>query len=174
MNTEDPRTLLHRSTQFYIPRPTPLTKEYHPQTTRSSTDHDIRSRENPERNDKQEVLGHRYHDKWCHGGETKQVAAEWKEANMIILHKKGDMEDVKDYRPISLLSHMYTLFTRILQIQMEKILDGNQPREQAGFRKGYSTVDHPQTINQLIAKCNGFNRPLCIGYMDYVKKHLSP
>ena len=39
--------------------------------------------------------------------------------------------------------------------------------QQAGFRKGYSTIDHLQTINQLIEKCNEFNRHLCIGYTDY-------
>ena len=79
------------------------------------------------------------------------------------------MRDIKNYRPISLLSHMYKLFTRILQNRMERVLDENQPRKQAGFRKGYSTVDHLQTINQLIEKCNGFKRPLCIGYIDYEK-----
>ena len=52
---------------------------------------------------------------------------------------------------------------------MDRVLDENQPREQAGFRKGYSTVDHPQTINQLIEKCNEFKRPLCIGYIDHEK-----
>ena len=51
--------------------------------------------------------------------------------------------------------------------RMEKVLDKNQPR--AGFRKGYSTVDHLQTINQLIEKCNESKRPLCIGYIDYEK-----
>ena len=64
---------------------------------------------------------------------------------------------------------MYKLFTRIFQKRMERVLDESQPREQAGFRKGYSTVDHLQTINQLIEKCNEFNRPLCIGYIDYEK-----
>ena len=62
---------------------------------------------------------------------------------------------------------MYKLFTRILQKRIDWLLDENQPREQAGFRKGYSTVDHLQTINQLIEKCNEFNRPLCTGYIDY-------
>ena len=81
----------------------------------------------------------------------------------------GDMRDIKNYRPISLLSHMYKLFTRILQKRMERVLDENQPREQAGFRKGYSTVDYLQTINELIEKCNEFSRPLCIGYIDYEK-----
>ena len=52
---------------------------------------------------------------------------------------------------------------------MEKVLDENQPREQVGFRKGYSTVDHLQTTNQLIEKCNEFKRLLCIGYIDFQK-----
>ena len=56
--------------------------------------------------------------------------------------QKGDMRDIKNYRPISLLSNMYKLFIRILQKRKEWVLDENQPREQAGFRKGYSTVDH--------------------------------
>ena len=54
---------------------------------------------------------------------------------MIILHEKGERRDIKDYRPVSLLSHTYKLFTRAIQNRMEKVLDENQPREQAGFRK---------------------------------------
>ena len=54
---------------------------------------------------------------------------------MIILHKKGERRDVKNFRPVSLLSHTYKLFTRAIQNRMEKVLDENQPREQAGFRK---------------------------------------
>ena len=101
--------------------------------------------------------------------ETKKIPAEWKEAKMIILHKNGDARDFKNYKPISLLFHMYKLFTRILQKRMGRVLDENQPREQAGCRKGYSTIDHLQTINHLIENCNEFKRPLCIGYIDNEK-----
>ena len=52
---------------------------------------------------------------------------------------------------------------------MEKVLDENQPREQAGFKKGCSTVDHLQTINQLTEKCDEFKRPLCIENIDREK-----
>ena len=54
---------------------------------------------------------------------------------MIILRKKGERRDIKNYRPVSLRSHTYKLFTRAIQNRMEKVLDENQPREQAGFRK---------------------------------------
>ncbi|GFS22626.1 endonuclease-reverse transcriptase [Elysia marginata] len=52
---------------------------------------------------------------------------------------------------------------------MERILDENQPREQAGFRKGYSTTDHIHTLNQVIEKSNEYNLPLCVGFIDYEK-----
>ena len=42
-------------------------------------------------------------------------------------------------------------------------------REQAGFRKGYSTTDHLQALNQIIKKSNQCNLPLCIGFIDYEK-----
>ena len=46
-----------------------------------------------------------------------------------------------------------------------KTIQENRPVSE----KGYSTVDHLQTINQLIEKCNEFKGPLCIGYIDYEK-----
>ena len=86
--------------------------------------------------------------------------------------QKRGQERYKNYRPISLLSDMYKLFIRVLQKRMEKTLDTNQPREQAGFRKGFATTDHLHTINQIIEKSNEFNLPLCIAYIDYEKKPL--
>ena len=56
-----------------------------------------------------------------------------------------------------------------MQTRIERTLDENQPREQAGFRKGYSTTDHLQALNQIIEKSNECNLPLCIGFIDYEK-----
>ena len=98
-----------------------------------------------------------------------KVPQQWKEANMIILFKKGDKRDLKNYRPISLLTNAYKLFTRILSNRLETFLNSNQPREQAGFRSGYSTMDHIHTINQLKEKCIEYNQPLCMVFIDYEK-----
>ena len=88
---------------------------------------------------------------------------------IVILFKKGDPEDIKNYRPISLLSHSYKIFTRLLQTRNERTLDEDQPSEQAGFQKGCSTTDHLQALNQTIEKSNEYNLPLCIGFIDYEK-----
>jgi len=101
--------------------------------------------------------------------QERKIPVTWKEAKVILLHKKGDKADIKNYRPISLLSHLYKIFTKILQNRIKTDLDRYQPREQAGFRAGFSTMDHLHTINQLIEKANEYQLDLCIGFIDYEK-----
>ncbi|KAI8424369.1 hypothetical protein MSG28_002896 [Choristoneura fumiferana] len=41
--------------------------------------------------------------------------------------------------------------------------------QQAGFRKGYSTVDHIHALRQVIQKTEEYNLPLCLAFVDYEK-----
>ena len=77
---------------------------------------------------------------------------------MVIFFKKVNRKDIKNYIPICLLSNMYNLFTKIITTRLEKKLDENQPREQAGFRSKYSTTDHIHAINQLKEKCREYEK----------------
>ena len=101
--------------------------------------------------------------------DERRIPSCWKEAKVILLFKKGDKTDIKNYRPISLLSHVYKIFTRIIQNRIKGLLDENQPREQAGFRSEFSTTDHLHALNQAIEKANEYNLKLCVGYIDYEK-----
>ncbi|CAK1587865.1 unnamed protein product [Parnassius mnemosyne] len=48
-------------------------------------------------------------------------------------------------------------------------LDDFQIPEQAGFRKGFSTIDHIHTLRQIVQKSEEYNLPLCLAYVDYEK-----
>ncbi|CAG9131323.1 unnamed protein product [Plutella xylostella] len=60
--------------------------------------------------------------------------------------QKGDQTLLKNYRPISLLSHVYKLFSRVITNGLAQKLDEFQHPEQAGFQKGFSTIDHIHTV----------------------------
>ena len=83
--------------------------------------------------------------------------------------QKGNRKYINNYKPICLLTKMYKLFTQIITTRLEKELDENQPREQAGFRSKYSTTDQIHAINQLKGKCREYNIPLCVAFVDYEK-----
>ena len=101
--------------------------------------------------------------------EMQKIPKSWKESETILLHKKGEYEDLKNYRPICLLSHVYKLFTKIITNRLQNSLDEQQPREQAGFRRNYSTIDHIFTLTQLLEKSREYRFPLCIAFVDYQK-----
>ena len=99
----------------------------------------------------------------------EKIPDDWINAEVIILFKKGDISNIENYRPISLLSQMYKLFTRIIANRLTNKLDSYQPVEQAGFRKGYSTVEHLQTLRLLIEKATEYDIPLHLAFVDFQK-----
>ena len=79
---------------------------------------------------------------------------EWKKVRIKVIHKKGDVEDVSNYRPICSLPAMYKLFSTILYGRLYPMLDQHQAEDQAGFRKTYQTTDHLATYRLIEQKCH--------------------
>ena len=98
-----------------------------------------------------------------------KVPNQWKTSKTVLLYKKGDVHDIGNYRPICLLSVVYKLFTRVILNRIDRTLDEGQPCEQAGFRKGFSTMDHIHTITRLIEVSREYKRPLCLTFIDLKK-----
>ena len=59
----------------------------------------------------------------------------WKMVKIKVIHKKGDVENVSNYRPICSLSALCKLFSTILHGRSCPVLDQEQAEDQAGFRK---------------------------------------
>ena len=75
----------------------------------------------------------------------------WKRALVVAIPKlKKPVEDPKSYRPISLLCVPCKILERLIHARVERIVDPLLPREQAGFRRGRSTVDQTVLLTQNI------------------------
>lgn len=67
------------------------------------------------------------------------------------------------------MSNIYKIFSMTLLQRLTPFIDKKQPIEQAGFMKGFSTIDHLHTLSQIIEKHKEFQLPLYIGLIDFKK-----
>ena len=88
---------------------------------------------------------------------------------MKILFKGGDSKKAKNYRPIGVMPILYKLFAVMLQKRLAPTLDAALTREQAGFRKNFSTVDHLHTLVQIQEKTHEWQIPLWTCFIDFEK-----
>ncbi|CAG4930860.1 unnamed protein product [Colias eurytheme] len=101
--------------------------------------------------------------------EERKIPTEWAKSDIILLYKKGDPNDLGNYRPISLQSNLYKLFASCLDKRLEKYTEEFQPVEQAGFRSTYSTIDHIHSLELIIEKYLEMQCPLYLAFIDYAK-----
>lgn len=67
------------------------------------------------------------------------------------------------------MSNLYKIFSKLILGRITKTLEENQPREQAGFRKNFSTIDHILVIKQITEKCQEYQMNYYIAFVDYNK-----
>ena len=86
-----------------------------------------------------------------------------------VIHKKGDVEDVSNYRPICSLPSMYKLLSTILSGRLYPMLDQKQAEGQAGFRKTFQTKDHFATYRLVEQKCQEWRIKVWTAMVDFTK-----
>ena len=97
---------------------------------------------------------------------------EWLTGVIVPLYKnKGEANDTNNYRGITLLSCMGKLFTSVLNDRLKLFSDTNCiiTEAQAGFREGYSTLDHMLLLTWIIDLFKWKGRKLFCLFVDYQK-----
>ena len=86
--------------------------------------------------------------------ENEEFLTEWKKANAAPAHKKGDKQNLKNYRPVSLLPVAGKIFERILHNNMYELFTENNliSPNQSGFKPGDSCINQLLSIIHKIYK----------------------
>ena len=91
---------------------------------------------------------------------------------IIPLFKKGDDSDPDNYGGISLLSIVSKVFAAILNKRLYAWAENEEKisKEQAGFRKGYSTIDQTFLITMVKSKLDSRRGgKVYVAFIDYEK-----
>jgi len=83
--------------------------------------------------------------------------------------KKGDRKEPQSYRKISILNTCYKLYSKILDMKLQKYSALFMTETQNGFRKGQSCMDPTFCLKLLIEKRREFNLETHLLFIDYEK-----
>lgn len=104
----------------------------------------------------------------------RKVPSKWKVSKTILIHKKGNTEDISNFRPISLSVTIYKIYTalwanRLVQLH-QKLLNKHQPGifspEQKGFLPVEGCSEHIFMVEDLIHNARNTKKDLTIAWLD--------
>ena len=116
-----------------------------------------------------EPLVNALHVLFNHILKTNNVPSSFKEALIVVIFKKDSRLECKNYRPISLLSHIYKLFISIIAARVKNDLYTSFPPSQAAYQPGRGTIEQIIALEQIIEKSIEFNNPVYIVFIDFTK-----
>jgi hypothetical protein len=90
---------------------------------------------------------------------------------IVPIHKKGDVDNSDNYRGVALTSVVSKVYTNILNKRLTNWAKSQDVimEEQAGFRAGYSTMDHIFTLFSVVQKYLYKNKKLFVAFVDFKK-----
>ena len=103
--------------------------------------------------------------------ESGKFPNEWKKANVVPVHKKGDKQILKNYRPISLLPLAGKIFERLLYDRMFESFIANNliSKNQSGFRSSDSCINQLLSITHEIYQSFDDNLEVRAVFLDISK-----
>ncbi|KAK4815376.1 hypothetical protein QYF61_001364 [Mycteria americana] len=108
-----------------------------------------------------------YQQSWL----TGEVPADWRLANVMPIFKKGQKEDVGNYRPVSLTSVPGKLMEQITLSAITRHVENNQgiKPSQHGFRKGRSCLTNLMSFYDKVTRLVDKGKAVDVVYLDVSK-----
>ena len=103
--------------------------------------------------------------------EEESVVQDWKDAEIILIPRKGDLTECDNWHGISLLDVAGKVCARILQERLLVIAKKVLPELQCGFRQGTGCINMIFFTRQLVEKCREHDCPLFILFIGLEKAY---
>lgn len=100
---------------------------------------------------------------------TGVAPQEWKEAQLVPIHKSKDRLQPDNYRGVTLLAAAGKVYVQVLHQRIRGHLDSQLLDAQNGFRPGRGTGDALFCARRLAELARDFQRPLYAGFVDFRK-----
>ncbi|RUS69482.1 hypothetical protein EGW08_022750 [Elysia chlorotica] len=100
---------------------------------------------------------------------TWGIPSSWRRSKTVLIHKKGSTDDPSNFRPISLLSSLYKLYSGVLAQRLTRIATthGWLSAEQKGFLPGVRGIqEHTFLLQTAIDEAKKRQGDLTIAWMD--------
>ena len=117
--------------------------------------------------DLHQVLHQLLLDMW----QSQSVVAEWRNAVVVPIPKKGDIHVCDNWRGISLLDVAGKVFARVLQDRLRAVVEDVLPDSLCGFRKGRGCIDMVFCARQLLEKSIEHDCSLYVLFVDLKKAY---
>lgn len=103
----------------------------------------------------------------------EHIPESWRSSITTMLYKKGDKTDLLNYRPITLLSCVYKLYSSIQSDRVNAWVEENNilNENQFGFRKGKDTADAAVRLFTCISNAQSTNKNIHIIFLYIAKAY---
>jgi hypothetical protein len=101
----------------------------------------------------------------------EELPHQWKESNVVPIHKKDDKTDCINYQGMSLLSTSYKILSNILHSRQIPYADKIIGDHQCGFQHNRSMTDQIFYIHQILEKKWEYNGTVHQLFIDFKKAY---
>ena len=108
------------------------------------------------------------HTLCCSIWRTCQWPKDWKQQELVMLHKAGNVKECGNYRTIALLSHTSKILLDIILNRLKAKVELELAEEQAGFRPGRGTGDMLCAIQAVLEKINAMKKDQQDAYIIFI------
>ena len=100
--------------------------------------------------------------------ETGEFPTGWNVGRLVLIHKKDEVELLKNYRPLTVINSVPALYAKILNNRLATVVEihGLLGESQNGFRKGRSAADNTFVLNTMMWKVQTDGKRSHLGFVD--------